>query len=645
MNEAEKEQLRQLLTSAEAVRPKLLSMLTLGPRSLEHDAYAMKARVKSFDSAVAKIAEKRKTNPNYGPETLTDVIGIRILTLWPDDISKVLEKLVTTIKDVNGTILSSFRSTRLADVIAEVIVYKAPNSPAIYDVIGDQLIDWLSFDTSLDDKVSVRPSPRDRPYSSIHMVIWCRTPVAGGWAQIPVEIQVRTSLEDVWSEADHRLRYKAQGLPTAGRDQDIGRKLLTDLKAQLDIAASSVTSARDLLTATPPEPGASVARVPSPPDPLTSLGMTAAPAPVRDKVLGLHSALNTFYRDFEAGPAPWADVWQERFPMIETAIRDVMADVEVSAPAAFAKGDAEGPARWRFWCGMELAQVAFWQARLGREAAARAGDDASVIKADAMVEACLHGYIQLMSSPPKAGSAMLWFRFGNALLELKGDFVQAAIYLRRAKEDLSSDPSVATDSPYRVIIPRMYAYCLWRVQNVQFLDAASRYGVKPPVAAYGIDQIREALCLMVPLTRQITRVSADSGLWDAAVEQRKVDNNLISYAWYLGLRSAQSEGIAIPTQAQMVSRVRSSVTQNVLATSYKRLASAVDAADTSPMPSTLHTLAAGAFLAGNRKGLDSAATQLTGHLDNAGTTGRDTLSASDAAQMRADLEILMPKGQ
>ena len=105
LSEKERDELRQLLMAAETLKPKLLSMLTLGPRSLEHDAYAIKARVKMFDSAVDKIIRKRKEKP-YSITDLTDVVGLRILCLWPDDISRALEKLITTIREVIGTEVS-----------------------------------------------------------------------------------------------------------------------------------------------------------------------------------------------------------------------------------------------------------------------------------------------------------------------------------------------------------------------------------------------------------------------------------------------------------------------------------------------------------------------------------------------------------
>src|SRR5262249_11528598 len=62
------------------------------------------------------------------------------------------------------------------------------------------------FETwGLKDKVRVEPAPTN--YTSIHIVVWCRGKYRQEYRNVPVEIQIRTALEDVWGEIDHSLKY------------------------------------------------------------------------------------------------------------------------------------------------------------------------------------------------------------------------------------------------------------------------------------------------------------------------------------------------------------------------------------------------------------------------------------------------------
>jgi len=638
LSEKERDELRQLLMAAETLKPKLLSMLTLGPRSLEHDAYAIKARVKMFDSAVDKIIRKRKEKP-YSITDLTDVVGLRILCLWPDDISRALEKLITTIREVIGTGLSSFRSTDISEVITEVIVYKGPNSPAIYDVIGAQVLEWLEFDPRLGSCVKTAPSPRERPYSSVHMVLWCRTPLIENWLPIPVEIQVRTSLEDVWSEVEHRLKYKAQDQVGDSRNVHVGQELLNGLKTQLDMAASTVMLARDLLTTSPLIGGGSVARLVQQLEPINFWGIAKAPRKLKSRVLKLYSALNELYATFESRRPPAAAEWEPRFKSMETSLLDLVEEVESST--AFASLDV---VQWRYASGMELGQLLFWRARFARTRASEGRDKEALRESDTLTERCLKTYIALMQDDVHERSSMLWFRFGNALLELKGDFVQALMYLKRAYDELESDELISQDSPYRITIPRLYAYCVWRIQNDQFQEAVSQYGMRSTVATYALEQVGLALKLMVPVARRVDSVRAESGFWDADYERVRVYNNLISYAWYYALRASQAASEGQSTQADIVAPLKRVIPMSVLSTAYRALASSVLSVDTPPNIYLLHSVAVGAYLTGARRSLRSAILRLRAELAKMeGTEGGNKLS-SDASQMLEDLEIIQEKG-
>jgi hypothetical protein len=473
----------------------------------------------------------------------------------------------------------------------------------------------------------------------VHMVLWCRTPLIDNWLPIPVEIQVRTSLEDVWSEVEHRLKYKAQDLGLDERSVHVGHDLLNLLKTQLDVAASTVMSARDLLTTAPPIPGASVARLVQPLDPQHFWGIRKALVRLQKPVLKVYAKLNSLYSSFESNPRPVPDEWEPRFGEMES---DLVALIEaVEGDRGFDKIDSP---QWRFASRMELGQLLFWRARFARSRAAAATDKAALQESDVLTERCLKTYLELMAEEVHERSAMLWFRFGNALLELKGDFVQALMYLKRAYDELEDDQSISRESPYRITIPRLYSYCIWRLQNDQFQEAVAQYGMRSTVANYALTEVRRALGIMVPLVRWLGKVRADTGFWDADHERLRVYNNLISYAWYYALRCWQVRSLETPSHADLAAALKQVIPISVLTNAYRGLASLISDSDSGQRIYLLHSMAVGAYLTGSRRGLKTATARLRAELNRLEAADGGNKLTGDASQMLEDLEIIEEKG-
>lgn len=589
LNDKEQEELRLLLAAAETVRPKLLSLLSLGPDALEAHAYAIKARVKGFESATAKILEKRQRGTaDYSPSRITDVIGVRVLCLWPDDIAIILERLIRTIDEICSTGLSSFAGSSLADVVTEVIVYKAPNSPAVYDVIGKQLTTWLLDHGRASDCVRVEDSPKDRPYSSVHMVVWCQAKSGGDWLRVPVEFQVRTSLEDVWSEVDHRLRYKKGLRDIDDRSEKLGNGLLDHLKAQLDLAATAVTNVRSLFAPGPPIPSASLARVVPDADPLVRWGGRHASDAQQAIAAKLSADLDAFYREFEAADDRTSREWEDRLDALAAALRGAIAS-RAQDPSPEAQDERD----WLFASRMELGQVLLWRGRLERGEADQ--DAAAVAQIGALTEECLKTYLELINSKLFERSALLWFRFGNALLDLKADFEQGYVYLKRANAELGTDTALA-DTPMAIAIPRLYAYAAWRMQNERYLRSIRRFGMHTAAAEVSREAIADVLSVMRPLLPALDGVTRAGPFWDAGEEKARVANNLLSYAWYYGLMDMRARDRATTTRAEFSTAVLDVVARNLIKGAYDLLAKPLGSADTPHSLKRLHTLATASFI-------------------------------------------------
>ena len=633
LTEKEQEQLRLLLAAAETIKPKLLSLLTLGPDALDAHAYAIKARVKGYDSAVAKIIEKRERGAReYSPSKMTDVIGVRVLCLWPDDIAVILERLIRMIDEICSTGLSSFAGTSIAEVVTEVIVYKAANSPAIYDVIGKQLTAWLLDHGRASECVRVEDSPKHRPYSSVHMVVWCRAPSGGTWVRVPVEFQVRTSLEDVWSEVDHRLRYKKRSRDIEERIEKVGNQLLDQLKGQLDFAATTVTSARLLFTPAPPQPSASHARIVPDADPLVRWGAQHASEQQKTLALSLTTELDAFYAEFEPAVDRTSPVWDERLAQLASDLEAAIVSRELEPSS-----DRQDELTWLFASRMELAQLLLWRGRLERSEPEQNTDVIEQI--GKLTERCLKTYLELINSRLFEHSALLWFRFGNALLDLKADFEQAYVYLKRAHAELATDDSLAR-TPLAIAIPRMFAYAAWRVQNEQYLRSVKKFGMHSAAAEHCRDAIANVLAVMRPLLSAIDEVSQTGPFWDPAAEKVRVANNLLSYAWYFGLMDARAKGVVAPRRKEFSQAVRDVVARNLIRAAYEELANEERSADTEMTTNRLHTLATASFILE-----DAAADRYREELSErlAGSEfGEDEISA-DILQMKSDLKVLKAK--
>ena len=66
----------RVLVGSEYVRDKLLSLLSVGPRSISSKYYAIKSRVKSEESISQKVQRKKTLDnkPSYSVDSITDIV-------------------------------------------------------------------------------------------------------------------------------------------------------------------------------------------------------------------------------------------------------------------------------------------------------------------------------------------------------------------------------------------------------------------------------------------------------------------------------------------------------------------------------------------------------------------------------------------
>lgn len=136
--------------------------------------HSLSCRVKETKHLIEKIIRK---NPKYiekgdslsktnYEQKITDLMGIRLLTLFKEDWLGIHEKIMDTYENVLW------------------------EPPFVYLREGDD-------DSLYQGKVEIR---KKESYRSVHYVIRSDTGLG-------IEIQVRTLYEEAWGEIDHRLRY------------------------------------------------------------------------------------------------------------------------------------------------------------------------------------------------------------------------------------------------------------------------------------------------------------------------------------------------------------------------------------------------------------------------------------------------------
>lgn len=201
-----------ILRGADDVRERLLVELTTGVPAISSLAYATKIRVKEDFKIAEKVRRKQleKSNPDYSVHDLRDIVGLRLVTLYRLDALRIIPAFLDRVQKSPNNTTALF----VKDEIEEVIIY-GTNAAGDAQTLTSRLL--AMFESR---KLKCKPDVRDTitNYSSIHMVVWCRGRYNDGYRRIPVEVQVRTALEDVWGEIEHGLKYKKRAFTSDSRE-------------------------------------------------------------------------------------------------------------------------------------------------------------------------------------------------------------------------------------------------------------------------------------------------------------------------------------------------------------------------------------------------------------------------------------------
>lgn len=190
---------RRAVEDAESARLQVETFLD-GDPFLRSAEYSRTSRIKSRSRIVQKVFQRRKEGHlEFSIKDVTDVCGFRYISLYQSSIAAIIERLLRSVH-LNNATASPFRHT--AGLEIEIHTSRQPGDPlSIVGAVQEVVANW-----NKNLKIKVRESRTG--YSSVHLIIPC---VIGKGEHsdtlVPIEFQIRSVLEEVWGQLDHKLRY------------------------------------------------------------------------------------------------------------------------------------------------------------------------------------------------------------------------------------------------------------------------------------------------------------------------------------------------------------------------------------------------------------------------------------------------------
>lgn len=223
------------LFAGEEISQRLRSLSdSIGPSYIQNQFYR-RVRVKGQASLREKVKRKQqgapggrgtRARPLYSFRDLTDIVGFRIVTLYDNDLFNGLDHIVNLVKVGQREPQPLFDGSFAWHGFQEGHFYLrgARQQKDVYVQCAEKLCKLISEECASDDqkvlcKVQRIEPPEDgEQYSSAHLIFDAIGYFKNWRLVIPVEFQLRTAIEDIWAEINHKLLYKIQSPYVWNRD-------------------------------------------------------------------------------------------------------------------------------------------------------------------------------------------------------------------------------------------------------------------------------------------------------------------------------------------------------------------------------------------------------------------------------------------
>ncbi len=202
---------------------------SVGPTSKSAHFY-VRHRVKGGASIREKILTQQRAgfegkNPHFSFRDVTDYVGLRFVTLYNDDLIRLVDyvfELVATANQLQQPIFCPdspwTKDFQEAYFLPQTLKDKNDIYRGCHQDIMTKLKDLLSSESpdvlkdvlsKCDEQERLDLYGRLSPYSAAHIRFHARSYDGAKTIYIPMEIQLRTVADDIWSEISHEKLYKS----------------------------------------------------------------------------------------------------------------------------------------------------------------------------------------------------------------------------------------------------------------------------------------------------------------------------------------------------------------------------------------------------------------------------------------------------
>lgn len=214
------------LYAAEEVARRLKALSdSVGPHRFSSLFYT-RIRVKSVASIQEKINRKRhqEDRPYYAFEDLTDIVGLRFVTLYDEDLMAAFDTMTDILRLGTQGAEPLFEGNLPLDSLAEANTYfratTTAGSKPIYERFNEHVENYISSNYPKNRRSGFQyrgkdiverinqEKVREDQYSSAHFIFHATSYNNKESQKIPVEVQIRTVAEDMWAEINHKRSYK-----------------------------------------------------------------------------------------------------------------------------------------------------------------------------------------------------------------------------------------------------------------------------------------------------------------------------------------------------------------------------------------------------------------------------------------------------
>lgn len=537
------------LSGADYVKEKLSSLAAMGPRPLFDEVYAIKLRTKSVTSLASKVHKKRTKpkdpKPKYKAADATDIVGMRLLSLFAGDLPKVTRSLLSFIKFCQTPQIALIAGDTLNDGIREVIIYQSKQAEnadtyeQIYRYCKTQPID--EFYPNGKKKISIMdPKETGKPYSSVHIVVDSISYSGGAASKIPVEIQIRSLFEDAWGEIDHQLEYKLDDIVDGDIPEDIQpvhdafREMLKGLKPTLEQVGSTAEKIRS---------GYNVifSKLPSLLDSSTPAPYELSPVHRSDdyekdiRLSRRDDAEAEFTDKFEELLIVTKEIRAEIYQIIESGSQADQLITKISTHTDqlnILSSELESKklfgkvtySKTRYFLKMEEALCYYQLYSLSDHFYPQ------LVETNVQyIEKALDIYFLLEKSQVYRDDVFLNFRLG-AVLTAKDNSGTGDGFLYKALEFLHDDKRM-NGSLFSAIIPHMTSYAVWQRRS-SLLELGYKSNNPRINREAQIDAVSESLHWALISKFKLSQYTGEHNTWYKEVK-RDIANNIISFIWEL----------------------------------------------------------------------------------------------------------------